>query len=64
MRDEEINAISTHYNDVPEGEKLCLFNTANYLEIAVNKGNAARLFGFQEMTDRSLFYNSVKLFFT
>jgi S-adenosylmethionine hydrolase len=63
MRDEEINQISTHYNDVPEGEKLCLFNTADYLEIAVNKGNAARLFGFQESNDRSLFYNTIKLFF-
>lgn len=27
MRDEEINEISHHYNDVPVNEKLCLFNT-------------------------------------
>ena len=63
MRDEEISEISEHYNDVEEGEKLCLFNTADYLEIAVNKGNAARLFGFQESSDRNIFYNTIKLFF-
>jgi hypothetical protein len=63
MRDEEINILSVHYNDVPEGEKLCLFNTADHLEIAVNKGNASRLFGFKDRNDQSLFYNTIKLFF-
>jgi S-adenosylmethionine hydrolase len=63
MRDEEITQLSENYNDVQESEKLCLFNSANYLEIAINKGNAARLFGFQESNDRSLFYNTIKLFF-
>lgn len=62
-RDEEINTLSEHYNDVPLSEKLCLFNTAGYLEIAVHKGNAARLFGFDENNERSLFYNTIKLFF-
>ena len=63
MRDEEINRISRHYNDVAEGEKLCLFNTAGYLELAVNRGHAASLFGFKQNNDRSLFYNTIKLFF-
>jgi len=63
MRDEEITDISSDYNDVPEGEKLCLFNTGGHLEIAVNRGHAARLFGFLENNDRSLFYNTIKLFF-
>jgi S-adenosyl-L-methionine hydrolase (adenosine-forming) len=63
MRDEEITTMSEHYNDVQEGEKLCMFNTADHLEIAINRGNAARLFGFQESNDRSLFYNTIKLFF-
>lgn len=44
-RNESLDAISTHYNSVPEGEKLCLFNTSGYLEIAINKGDAAKLFG-------------------
>jgi S-adenosylmethionine hydrolase len=63
MRDEEINQLSEHYNDVPEGNKLCLFNTAGYLEIAIHKGNAASLFGFQIKNERNLFYNNIKLFF-
>jgi len=63
MRDEEITEISESYHSVPDGEKLCLFNSANHLEIAVNRGNAARLFGFQESNDRTLFYNTIKLFF-
>ena len=43
-RDEVIEKISETYADVHESEKLALFNSANYLEIAVNKGNAAGLF--------------------
>lgn len=46
-RDEVINQLSETYADVPEGHKLALFNAAGYLEIAVNKGNAAGLFGLQ-----------------
>ena len=42
-RDEIIDKISETYADVHESEKLALFNSANYLEIAVNKGNAAGL---------------------
>ena len=42
-RDEVIDHISETYADVPEGEKLALFNSAGYLEIAINKGNAAGL---------------------
>jgi hypothetical protein len=60
MRQEEINV---HYNDVDVSQPVCLFNTSNHLEIAINQGNAAQLFGFFESTDRSLFYNSIKIFF-
>ena len=42
-RDEVIEKISETYADVQEGEKLALFNSAGYLEIAINKGNAAGL---------------------
>ena len=63
MRDEELDCISTQYHDVDPGEKLCRFNSAGFLEIAVNKGSAARLFGFSESSDRSLFYQTVKIFF-
>lgn len=46
-RDEMITQLSETYADVAEGQKLALFNAAGYLEIAVNKGNAAGLFGLQ-----------------
>lgn len=42
-----ISEIVKHYADVPEGEKLCRFNTAGMLEIAMNKGKAASLLGLQ-----------------
>ncbi|MBK7040312.1 MAG: SAM-dependent chlorinase/fluorinase [Bacteroidetes bacterium] len=63
MRDEELSVISNQYSDVPVNEKLCLFNTAGYLEIAINKGNAASLFGFKSTDERNLFYSNVKIFF-
>ncbi len=63
MRDEELNTISDNYSDVAVNEKLCLFNTAGYLEIAVNKGHAASLFGFKVSDERNLFYTNVKIFF-
>lgn len=46
-RNEKITRLSWHYNDVEEGEKLCLFGISNYLEIAINKGKAAGLLGLQ-----------------
>ncbi len=47
-----INVISETYANVKEGEKLALFNSAGYLEIAINKGNAAGLFGLQGFTEK------------
>lgn len=44
-RNETITRLSWHYNEVPEGEKLCLFGISNYLEIAINKGKASGLLG-------------------
>lgn len=46
--DEQITQISSSYSDVPEGNKVAFFNTAGFLEIAVNKGNAAGLFGLKD----------------
>ena len=74
-RDEVIDKISETYADVAEGEKLALFNAAGYLEIAINKGNAAGLFGLQGFSEKQnqhaqqqfinnrLFYQTVKVFF-
>lgn len=73
-RDEVIDKISETYADVHEGEKLALFNSAGYLEIAINKGNAAGLFGLQGFSEKQqqnqsqynsnrLFYQTVKVYF-
>jgi hypothetical protein len=53
---------------------LALFNSANYLEIAINKGNASSLlglYGFSEkqnqkaapFANKGLFYQTVKIYF-
>ena len=52
-RDEVIDRISESYADVIEGEKLALFNSAGYLEIAINKGNAAGLFGLKGFSEKT-----------
>lgn len=72
-RDEVIDKISGSYADVPQGEKLVLFNSAGYMEIAINKGNAAGLFGLRgysennssvaSMVQNRLFYQTVKVYF-
>jgi len=72
-RDEVIETISESYADVPEGEKLALFNSAGYLEIAINKGNAAGLFGLKGFSEKTkqvssimqnqLFYQTVRVYF-
>lgn len=42
-RYDDIESISDSYFSVMESEKLCLFNSAGYLEIAINKGKAMGL---------------------
>jgi len=44
-RNETISHLSWYYNEVDEGEKLCLFGISDHLEIAINKGNASGLLG-------------------
>src|SRR3954468_6215786 len=72
-RDEIIERISGSYADVPQGEKLVLFNSTCYMEIAINKGNAAGLFGLKGYSENNsqvstiiqsrLFYQTVRVFF-
>jgi S-adenosyl-L-methionine hydrolase (adenosine-forming) len=42
-----INSVSRQYTDVPHGNSLARFNSNGFLEICVNQGNAATLFGFR-----------------
>jgi len=46
-RNDPITKLCQSYGDVPVGEPLCLFNSAGYLEIAVNMGKAATLLGLK-----------------
>ncbi len=46
-RNDPITQLSGNYCDVPVGEPLCLFNMAGFLEISVNMGRAATLFGLK-----------------
>ncbi|MEO7313345.1 MAG: SAM-dependent chlorinase/fluorinase [Chitinophagaceae bacterium] len=70
-RDETISKISETYADVQQNDKLAMFNSAGYLEIAINKGNAAGLFGLQVFKNETqaafqqsrLFYQKVRIFF-
>jgi len=43
-----VRVISKVYSDVPMGEVLCLFNSASYLEIAINMGRAATQLDLQK----------------
>lgn len=66
-----IQKINEGYPQVSEGSKLAFFNAAGYLEIAVNKGNAAGLFGLQtfdhltnpEFIRARMFYQTVRILF-
>ncbi|MEP6512239.1 MAG: SAM-dependent chlorinase/fluorinase [Parafilimonas sp.] len=70
-RDEDITVFSKNYASVGRGEVLAWFNSANYLEIAVNQGNLAGLFGltgFSEnqhtaLQQRLMFQTRVRIIF-
>jgi S-adenosylmethionine hydrolase len=47
FRQYKIDSLSQHYSDVPEGKVLAMFNDAGYLEIVMNRANAAGLLGLQ-----------------
>ena len=44
---DSINKISQVYNDVSIAEKLAIFDMNDYLQIAINKGNASSLLGLK-----------------
>ncbi|MCB0641028.1 MAG: SAM-dependent chlorinase/fluorinase, partial [Phaeodactylibacter sp.] len=46
-RHDPILQLSKYYHDVPVGEVLCLFNTSDLLEIAINMGKASTLLGLK-----------------
>jgi len=67
-----IEEISENYASVEQGERLAWFNSAGYLELAINKGNLAGLFGLRRFSggttlntlpQNKLMYERVKIFF-
>ena len=46
-RHDPVLKLSRHYYDVAVGETLCLINSADYLELAINMGNASSLLGLK-----------------
>lgn len=56
---EEITTVSRHYNEVAAGYKLCRFNSTGHLEICINKGRAANLFGLKPGSP----LNNIKILF-
>jgi S-adenosylmethionine hydrolase len=68
----DIVTISENYAAVDQGERLAWFNSAGYLELAINKGNLAGLFGLKHFSggtnlhslpSNKLMYERVKIFF-
>ena len=72
-RNEVVTKISKNYSTVSESHYLVWFNAAGYLELAINKGAAASLFGletFKEkiqneglMAQNKWFYRTVRILF-
>lgn len=71
-RDEVIDRLSDNYASVAPGDKLAWFNSAGYLEIAINRGNMAGLFGLKGYSENTvkqavlynkLLYQTVRIFF-
>lgn len=68
-RNESIKEISESYASVPPGENLAWFNSAGYLELAINKGNMAGLFGLRGFSEKSrglqnkLLYEKIRIVF-
>ncbi len=46
-RYDPVTKLCRRYSEVAVGETLCLFNSADYLEIAINMGKAAGMFGLK-----------------
>lgn len=70
-RYDSIDKISETYSDVSPGDRLALFNSAGYLELAINRGNAAGLFGLTGFSEKQISkysqarisYQTVRIFF-
>ena len=70
-RYDSVDKISLTYSDVPPGDRLAFFNSAGYMELALNRGNAAGLFGLAGYSEKQISkysqsrisYQTVRIFF-
>ncbi|MBX2931804.1 MAG: SAM-dependent chlorinase/fluorinase [Chitinophagaceae bacterium] len=72
-RNETVNTLRNNYADVKEGDSLAWFNSAGYLELSINKGKAAELYGLENFNEKMMkrgtnfqnkwFYQIVRIFF-
>jgi S-adenosylmethionine hydrolase len=62
-RNDVIESVSEHYASVQPEERLCLFNSSGYLEIAINQGDASKLLGLKLFDPRQVNYQSIKIEF-
>jgi len=58
-----LTQISNDYADVSPGRAVCLFNSAGYLEIAVNQGHASSLLGLRLHQEKMIYYQHIKIEF-
>ncbi len=63
-RNEEVTTLSTHFYNVAKGEKLVRFNATGFLEICINRGKAASLFGLRLFHEGAFIYNTIKIYFS
>lgn len=61
---EEISEIRDNYYEVGVNEKMCRFNQAGYLEIAMRNANASQLLGMRLYNQDHLLYRHIKIFFS
>jgi len=62
-RNDYIESVSEHYASVQPEERLCLFNSSGFLEIAINQGDASKLLGLKLFDPRQVNYQSIKIEF-
>ncbi len=55
----KINDIARNYDDVGQGEHLALFNSAGYLELAINRGNFAHAEEVETRTEVNIVFNKL-----
>ncbi len=62
-RHEVVHKIVSFYEEVSEGDTLFRFNDSGFLEFAVNKGSASKLYGLKNAIAAQLVYSKISIKF-